>query len=158
MSKTFDQIKQEIEREFIGGRYDGITATEMILTEIVGQSVDFYDTYIDDGVDGDETEDTCVMKDCFATKDDSVVVRIYYGNVTEEIGYVNVEGREPKRKEEFKCVTLSRADFEGLGYDTSNISDGQMERIASRIGDTLVENLYWECIREWGNDMLKLNK
>ena len=91
MSKTFDQIKQEIEREFIGGRYDGITATEMILTKIVGQSVDFYDTYIDDGVDGDETEDTCVMKDCFATKDDSVVVRIYYGNVTEEIGYVSVD-------------------------------------------------------------------
>lgn len=25
-----------------------------------------------------------------------------------------------------------------------------MERIASRIGDTLVENLYWECIDVWG--------
>ena len=65
---------------------------------------------------------------------------------------------EKTRKEEFNCVTLSRADFEGLGYDTSNISDGQMERIASRIGDTLVENLYWECIREWGSNMPKLNK
>ena len=38
------------------------------------------------------------------------------------------------------------------------VSDEQMERIASRIGDVLVENLYWECIREWGNDMPKLNK
>lgn len=65
---------------------------------------------------------------------------------------------EKTRKEEFKCVTLSRADFEDLGYDTSNISDEKMERIASRIGDTLVENLYWECIREWGRDMPKLNK
>ena len=88
MSKTFEQIKQEIEQEFIGGRYDGITATEEILTEIVGQSVDFYDTCIDDGADG---EDTYVMKDCFVSKDDSVVVRIYYGNVTEEIGYVSVD-------------------------------------------------------------------
>lgn len=65
---------------------------------------------------------------------------------------------EKTRKEEFNCVTLSRADFEDLGYDTSNISDEQMERIASRIGDTLVENLYWECIREWGYNMSKLNK
>jgi hypothetical protein len=54
------------------------------------------------------------------------------------------------RKEEFVCVVLSRADFESKGYDTSNITDAQMERIASKIGDTLVENLYWECINYWG--------
>ena len=90
MKKTLEQIKKEIEREFIGGRYDGVTATEEILTNIVGKSVEWYDTVIDDGVDGDETEDQYVMKDCFSTKDDSVVVRIYYGDVTEEIGYVSV--------------------------------------------------------------------
>lgn len=65
---------------------------------------------------------------------------------------------EKTRKETFNCVTLSRADFEDMGYDTSNISDEQMERIAFRIGGILVENLYWECIREWGKDMPKLNK
>jgi len=54
------------------------------------------------------------------------------------------------RKETFNCVTLSRADFEDMGFDTSNISDARMECIASRIGDTLVENLYWECIKVWG--------
>lgn len=158
MNKTFKQIKQEIEREFIGGRYDGITTTEEILTNIVGQSVKHYDTCIDDGVDEDETEDVYVMKACFSTSNSQFKIGIYYGDVTEDIGYVNVDVSEPKRKEEFNCVTLSRADFEDLGYDTSNISDEQMERIASRIGDTLVENLYWECIREWGNDMPKLNK
>lgn len=157
MSKTFDQIKQEIEREFIGGRYDGISATEEILSNIIGQAVKHYDTCIDDGADGDETEDTYVMRACF-TNENNITIRIFYGDVTEEIGYVDVDIREPKRKEEFNCVTLSRADFECLGYDTSNISDEQMERIASRIGDVLVENLYWECIREWGNDMPKLNK
>lgn len=62
------------------------------------------------------------------------------------------------RKEEFKCVTLSRADFECMGYDTSNISDAQMARIASRIGHTLVNEFYWECIREWGDNISKLNK
>ena len=157
MSKTFDPIKQEIEREFIGGRYNGISATEEILSNIVGQAVKHYDTCIDDGVDEDETEDTYVMRACF-TNENNITIRIFYGDVTEEIGYVDVDIREPKRKEEFNCVTLSRADFECLGYDTSNISDEQMARIASRIGDTLVENLYWECIREWGNDMPKLNK
>ena len=157
MNKTFKQIKQEIEREFIGGRYNGISATEEILSNIVGQAVKHYDTCIDDGVDEDETEDTYVMRACF-TNENNITIRIFYGDVTEEIGYVDVDIREPKRKEEFNCVTLSRADFECLGYDTSNISDEQMARIASRIGDTLVENLYWECIREWGNDMPKLNK
>lgn len=90
MSKTLEQLRNEIQREFIGGRYDGVTATEEILTNIVGKSVEWYDSVIDDGVDGDETEDQYVMKDCFSTKDDSVVIRIYYGDVTEEIGYVSV--------------------------------------------------------------------
>ena len=90
MKKTFEQIKQEIEQEFIGGRYDGVTATEEILTEIVGQSVEWDDTCIDDGVDDDETEDCYVMKSVFSTKDDKIVVRIFYGDVTEEIGYVSV--------------------------------------------------------------------
>ena len=57
------------------------------------------------------------------------------------------------RKESFKCVILSRADFEDRGYDTSNIDDEQMERIAQKIGETLVENLYWECIDYWGEIM-----
>lgn len=93
MNKTLEQLRDEIQREFIGGRYDGITATEEILTEIVGQSVEHYDTYIDDGVDGDETEDSYVMKACFSSKDDTIVVRIFYGDVTEEIGYVSVSNR-----------------------------------------------------------------
>lgn len=90
MSKTLEQLRNEIQQEFIGGRYDGVTTTEEILTQIVGKSVEWYDSVIDDGVDGDETEDQYVMKDCFSTKDDSVVIRIYYGDVTEEIGYVSV--------------------------------------------------------------------
>lgn len=93
MSKTLEQLRKEIQRKFIGGRYYGINATEEILTNIIGKSVECYDSAIDDGVDGDETEDTYVMKDCFTTKDYSVVIRIYYGNVTEEIGYVSVSNR-----------------------------------------------------------------
>lgn len=63
-----------------------------------------------------------------------------------------------ERKETFKCVALSRADFEDRGFDTSNISDEQMEHIASKIGETLVENLYWECIDVWGKNMTTFEK
>lgn len=91
MSKTFEQIKREIEQEFIGSRYDGVTATEEILTNIIDKSVEWDDTCIDDGADGDETEDSYVMKSVFSTTDDKIVVRIYYGDVTEEIGYVSVD-------------------------------------------------------------------
>ena len=91
MKKTFEQIKREIENEFIGGCYGGITATEEILTEIVGQSVEHYDTCIDDGADGNETEDVYVMKSCFSTDDDNITICIFYGDVTEEIGYVSVD-------------------------------------------------------------------
>ena len=57
---------------------------------------------------------------------------------------------ENNRKEEFTCVVLSRGDFECMGYDTSNISDEKMEYIARKIGDLLVDDMYWEQIKAWG--------
>ena len=48
------------------------------------------DHIADDGVDDDECEDEYIMKSCFSTKDDKIIVRIFYGDVTEEIGYVSV--------------------------------------------------------------------
>lgn len=89
MNKTPEQIKNEIRNEFICEIYDGETATEEILTEIIGKEVEWYDTDYDDGID-DESEDSYVMKSCFSTKDSEYVIRIYYGNVTEEIGCVDV--------------------------------------------------------------------
>ena len=84
-------LKSKIETEFIGGHYEGDGETEKILSKIVGKPVKWYDTKIDDGVDDDETEDTYVMKACFSTEDDEIIVGIYYGDVSEEIGYVNVQ-------------------------------------------------------------------
>lgn len=54
-------------------------------------------------------------------------------------------------KETFNCVTLSRADFEGRGFDTSNIDDTTMAHIAMKIGENLVEQLYWDLIDEYGS-------
>ena len=53
-------------------------------------------------------------------------------------------------KETFNCVTLSRADFESRGFDTTNIDDTTMANIAMKIGDNLVEQLYWDLIDEYG--------
>ena len=45
---------------------------------------------LEDAIDNDETENQYVMKACFSNNNDSIIIRIYYGNVTEEIGYVDV--------------------------------------------------------------------
>jgi len=88
MKKTFEQISREIRETFVNEIYDGVTYTEEILTEIVGKNVSMYDSKIDDGVDDDE--DNYVMCDCFSTDDDSITIRIYYGDETRVIGCVDV--------------------------------------------------------------------
>ena len=83
-------LTEKIQTELIGSRFDSITETEEILTQLVGKNVSWYDSNIDDGVDDDETEDTYIMRDAFSTNDDKIIIRIYYGNVTGEITYVSV--------------------------------------------------------------------
>ena len=57
------------------------------------------------------------------------------------------------KKHRFDCVIASREDFYNVGYDGSKLSDEQMTRIASKIGDTLVENYYWECMESWAEEL-----
>lgn len=83
-------LTEYIQTALIGADYPGVSETERILSDIVGQPVVWYDTVIDDGADDDETEDQYVMRSCFQSKDMRVTVRVYYGDVTEEIGYVDV--------------------------------------------------------------------
>ena len=81
----------KVQNEFIGEHYMGVEETEHILTHIAGEPIKWYDTKIDDGVYDDESEDAYVMKACFSTKDNSIIVGIYYGDVSEKIDYVNVQ-------------------------------------------------------------------
>lgn len=90
MKKTIAQMENEIRKELIGARYDNCVEIEDILTNIIGQKVEWFDTEIDDGVDDDETEDEYIMKTSFSTKDDRIIIRVYWGDVTEEITYVRV--------------------------------------------------------------------
>ena len=83
-------LTEKIQTALIGSDYMGCDETEKLLSELVGKEVSWYDTVIDDGVDEDETEDQYVMRACFSTDNDDIIIRIYYGDVTKEIGYVDV--------------------------------------------------------------------
>ena len=84
------EITEKIQNHFIGAKNLGIEWAKTELESLVGNKCECYDSCIDDGADDDETEDTYVMRDCFTFEDSNLVVRIYYGDVTREIGYVDV--------------------------------------------------------------------
>ncbi len=46
-------------------------------------------------------------------------------------------------KDSFPIASVSRADLEDKGYDTSEVDDATMERLASKMGDAYVENGFW---------------
>jgi hypothetical protein len=84
-------LKETIQTRFIGSEFMGEDETATELANIVGSECRCYDAGIDDGVDDDETEDSYVMYASFKFADKPMIVRIYYGDVTEEIGYVEVK-------------------------------------------------------------------
>lgn len=43
----------------------------------------------------------------------------------------------------YPIANLSRADFEFRGYDTQGIASSDIRYIASKMGDSYVENQYW---------------
>lgn len=94
-STTYDIMKMESEiRNALGKDYMDAYETEKLLTETLGFEVEQYDCYIDDGCDYDEEVggDKYVMCSAFRAKqyDNPIVVRIYYGDVTEKIADVEV--------------------------------------------------------------------
>lgn len=49
-------------------------------------------------------------------------------------------------KESFVITKVSRADLDALGFDTSEVSDDTMERLASKLGDDYCEQLFWDSL------------
>lgn len=85
-------LTEKIQTALIGSDFPGVDEMELTLSELTGRKMVWYDTVIDDGADDDETEDQYVMRACFETVMGDITVRVYYGDVTEEIGYVDVSG------------------------------------------------------------------
>ena len=53
-------------------------------------------------------------------------------------------GYMEQKKEFFEISSLSREDLEEKGFDTSNVSDETMEKLASKMGDDYCEQLFWD--------------
>lgn len=49
-------------------------------------------------------------------------------------------------KESFVIAHVSRADLEGIGYDTSKVSDEDMEYLARKLGDDYCDQLFWSSL------------
>jgi DNA topoisomerase VI subunit A len=58
-----------------------------------------------------------------------------------------------KRNESFKITSVSREDLEGQGYDTSKVSDDDMERLADKMADAYVQNSFWDDLEAIADDM-----
>ena len=82
--------KEKIQTELIGSKFKSVKHIEDVLTNLVNARASCYDVKIDDGVDDDETEDCYIKKASFSFDGSPMVVRVYYGDVTDEIGYVDV--------------------------------------------------------------------
>lgn len=48
-----------------------------------------------------------------------------------------------KKQEYFNITSVAREDLEGIGYDTSEVDDATMERLASKMADAYCENGFW---------------
>lgn len=46
-------------------------------------------------------------------------------------------------KEYFEVVSVSRADLDHKGFDTTNITDDDMERLAKKIGNAYLDDGFW---------------
>ena len=49
-------------------------------------------------------------------------------------------------KDSFVISRVSREDLEAIGFDTSDVSDTTMERLASRLGDDYCNQLFWTSL------------
>ena len=43
----------------------------------------------------------------------------------------------------FPITSVHRDDLEGLGYDTSNVDDGTMQELASKMADAYLDQVFW---------------
>lgn len=85
----------------------------------------------------------------------SLLQRADWGRLV-DCGFKTITEAIPVRKftqSTFSISRLSREDLEQLGFDTSDVDDKTMQRIADKLGDDYCEQLFWislEIIAEEG--------
>lgn len=91
MVKDFEDIFEEIDDLYYNNKIGNLEDVEKQLSEIIGTKMVCYDTTIDDGIDDDNCEDEYIMKSCFSSEDDTIIIRFYYGNNSEIVTDCNFE-------------------------------------------------------------------
>ena len=59
---------------------------------------------------------------------------------------------------EFKITSVTREDLEMRGFDTTNITDEQMERLAQKMCDDYLEQMFWISLDIIAEDIIGILK
>ena len=59
---------------------------------------------------------------------------------------------------EFKITSVTRQDLEYRGFDTTNITDAQMERLAQKMCDDYLEQMFWISLDIIAEDIMGFKK
>ena len=59
---------------------------------------------------------------------------------------------------EFKITSVTREDLEMRGFDTTNITDAQMERLAQKMCDDYLVQMFWISLDIIAEDILGFKK
>ena len=59
---------------------------------------------------------------------------------------------------EFKITSVTRKDLEMRGFDTTNITDAQMERLAQKMCDDYLEQMFWISLDIIAEDIMGFKK
>lgn len=59
---------------------------------------------------------------------------------------------------EFKITSVTREDLESRGFDTTNITDEQMERLAQKMCDDYLEQMFWISLDIIAEDIIGIPK
>lgn len=57
------------------------------------------------------------------------------------------------KKESFVVTSVSRSDLEGIGFDTSKVSDAQMERLAEKMAEDYINQMFWISLEILAEDL-----
>ena len=59
---------------------------------------------------------------------------------------------------EIKITSVTREDLEMRGFDTTNITDAQMERLAQKMCDDYLEQMFWISLDIIAEDIMGFKK
>ena len=58
----------------------------------------------------------------------------------------------------FNITSVTREDLEMRGFDTTNITDAQMERLAQKMCDDYLEQMFWISLDIIAEDIMGFKK